>query len=67
MAHKDNMNPYLNAQKQIKTACDKLGLDPKVYEILKQPMKVLEVAIPVRMDDGSIRVFTGYRAQHNDA
>ncbi|MGI6584613.1 MAG: Glu/Leu/Phe/Val family dehydrogenase [Lutisporaceae bacterium] len=67
MAHKDNMNPYLNAQKQIKTACDKLGLDPKVYEILKQPMKVLEVAIPVRMDDGSIKVFTGYRAQHNDA
>jgi len=67
MAHQDNMNPFLNAQKQIKTACDKLGLDPKVYEILKQPMKVLEVAIPVRMDDGSIKVFTGYRAQHNDA
>jgi len=67
MAHQDNMNPFLNAQKQVKTACDKLGLDPKVYEILKQPMKVLEVAIPVKMDDGSIRVFTGYRAQHNDA
>ena len=67
MAHQDNLNPFLNAQKQVKTACDKLGLDPKVYEILKQPMKVLEVAIPVRMDDGSIKVFTGYRAQHNDA
>jgi len=67
MAHQDNMNPFLNAQKQVKTACDKLGLDPKVYEILKQPMKVLEVAIPVKMDDGSIKVFTGYRAQHNDA
>ncbi len=67
MAHQDNLNPFLNAQKQVKTACDKLGLDPKVYEILKQPMKVLEVAIPVKMDDGSIRVFTGYRAQHNDA
>jgi len=61
------MNPFLNAQKQVKTACDKLGLDAKVYEILKQPMKVLEVAIPVKMDDGSLRIFTGYRAQHNDA
>ncbi|HNR05483.1 MAG TPA: Glu/Leu/Phe/Val dehydrogenase [Bacillota bacterium] len=67
MAHQDNLNPFLNAQKQVKTACDKLGLDPKVYEILKQPMKVLEVAIPVKMDDGSLRIFTGYRAQHNDA
>ena len=67
MAHQDNMNPFLNAQKQVKTACDKLGLDAKVYEILKQPMKVLEVAIPVKMDDGSLRIFTGYRAQHNDA
>ena len=67
MAHQDNLNPFLNAQKQVKTACDKLGLDAKVYEILKQPMKVLEVAIPVKMDDGSLRIFTGYRAQHNDA
>ncbi len=67
MAHEDNLNPLLNAQKQVKVACDKLGLDAKVYELLKQPMKVLEVAIPVKMDDGSIKVFTGYRAQHNDA
>lgn len=67
MAGKDNLNPLLNAQKQVKVACDKLGLDAKVYELLKQPMKVLEVAIPVKMDDGSIKVFTGYRAQHNDA
>jgi len=67
MAHQDNMNPFLNAQKQVKEACDKLGLEADVYEILKQPLKVLEVAIPVKMDDGSIKVFTGYRAQHNDA
>ena len=67
MAHQDNLNPYLNAQKQVKEACDKLGLEPVVYEILKQPLKVLEVAIPVKMDDGTVKVFTGYRAQHNDA
>lgn len=67
MAHQDNLNPFLNAQKQVKDACDKLGIEKEVYELLKQPMKVLEVAIPVKMDDGSVKVFTGYRAQHNDA
>ncbi len=63
----DVLNPFLNAQKQVKDACDKLGVDEAVYEILKQPLRVLEVAIPVKMDDGSVRVFTGYRSQHNDA
>ncbi len=67
MAGKDNLNPLLNAQKQVKEACDKLGMDPVVYEILKQPLRVLEVSIPVKMDDGSLKVFTGYRAMHNDA
>ena len=64
---KESLNPFLKAQNQIKAACERLELDPAVYEILKQPQKVLEVAIPVRMDDGSIRVFTGYRSIHNDA
>jgi glutamate dehydrogenase len=64
---KEELNPYLMAQNQIKEVCDKLKLDPAVYEILKQPQKVLEVSIPVRMDDGSMRTFTGYRSIHNDA
>ena len=38
-----------------------------MYELLKEPIRMLTVRIPVRMDDGSIKVFTGYRAQHNDA
>ncbi|MDR2945274.1 MAG: Glu/Leu/Phe/Val dehydrogenase [Candidatus Adiutrix sp.] len=63
----ENLNPLLNAQRQIKVACDKLGTEPAVYEILKQPEKVLEVSIPVRMDDGTIKVFTGYRSHHNSA
>jgi len=67
MSGNDTLNPFLNAQMQVKTACDKLGADPAVYEILKQPQKVLEVAIPVKMDDGTIQVFTGYRATHNNA
>ena len=61
------LNPYIMAQKQIKEVCEKLDMDPVVYELLKHPQKVLEVAIPVRMDDGSMRVFTGYRSIHNDA
>lgn len=61
------LNPYLIAQKQVKAAVEELGLSEAVYEILKQPLRVLEVAIPVVMDDGRVQVFTGYRSQHNDA
>lgn len=64
---KENLNPFENAQKMVKEACDKLGMEPAVYEILKQPLRVLEVNIPVRMDDGSVKVFKGFRSQHNDA
>jgi glutamate dehydrogenase len=60
-------NPFLTAQRQIETAAQKLGLAQHVIEILKRPMRVLKVAFPVKMDDGSIRVFEGFRSQHNDA
>ncbi len=64
---KENLNPFKNAQKMVKAACDKLNMEPSVYEILKQPLRVLEVSIPVKMDDGSTKVFKGFRSQHNDA
>ncbi|OFI07770.1 NAD-specific glutamate dehydrogenase [Clostridium acetireducens DSM 10703] len=64
---KENLNPFESAQKQVKKACDKLGMEPAVYELLKEPLKVIEVSIPVKMDDGSLKVFKGFRAQHNDA
>ncbi len=63
----ETLNPFEIAQKQIKSACDKLNTDPAVYEILKNPMRVLEVSFPVKLDDGSIKTFTGYRSQHNNA
>jgi glutamate dehydrogenase len=50
----------------IRQSVERLGLSPAVYEYLKVPMRFVEVAIPVDMDDGSTRVFTGYRAQHNN-
>ncbi len=64
---KESLNPFENAQKMLKEACDKLGVEPSVYEILSEPARVLEVSIPVKMDDGTVKVFKGYRAQHNDA
>lgn len=60
-------NVFEMAQAQVKNACEKLGMDPQVYELLKEPRRVIEVNIPVKMDDGSIKVFKGFRSQHNDA
>lgn len=60
-------NVFEMAQAQVKTACDKLGMEANVYELLKEPRRVLEVNIPVKMDDGSIKIFKGFRSQHNDA
>ncbi|WP_099203077.1 Glu/Leu/Phe/Val family dehydrogenase [Miniphocaeibacter massiliensis] len=64
---KENLNPLVSAQSQLKVACDKLGLDKAVYEILKEPERVIEVNIPVKMDDGSLRVFKGFRSTHSTA
>ena len=61
------VNPYEMAVKQLAKAVEALGYDSSVFEVLKKPQRVLEVSIPVKMDDGSIRVFTGYRSQHNNA
>lgn len=59
-------NSFHIAQQQLRMACDALGLEPAVYELLKEPARVFTVSIPVKMDDGSIRTFIGYRAQHTD-
>ncbi|WP_374719711.1 Glu/Leu/Phe/Val family dehydrogenase [Parageobacillus toebii] len=54
-------------QTVIHRALEKLGYPEEVYELLKEPIRMLTVRIPVRMDDGTVKIFTGYRAQHNDA
>jgi glutamate dehydrogenase len=63
----ENLNLLTSTQNVIKTALDKLGYEESMYELLKEPMRIMEVRIPVRMDDGKTKVFTGFRAQHNDA
>lgn len=65
MSEKTNL--VTSTQAIIHEALEKLGFDDGMYELIKEPLRVLKVRIPIRMDDGSVKVFTGYRAQHNDA
>ncbi len=60
-------NPYQVALKQLEIVAEKMKLEPDIHEVLKLPKRVLEVAIPVRMDNGRIKVFRGFRVQHHDA
>lgn len=60
-------NPYETALKQLDIAAEKLRLDPAIHQILKHPIRSIIVNIPVLMDDGTLRVFTGYRVQYNNA
>ena len=60
-------NPYENMIAVLEQAADKLGLKQDEYETLKYPERELTVSIPVRMDDGTLKVFEAYRVQHNSA
>jgi glutamate dehydrogenase (NAD(P)+) len=62
---KDKPNPYQVAVEQFNIAADKLNLDEGMRQILSKPKRELTVNFPVRMDDGSFRVFTGHRVQHS--
>ncbi|MCM3787048.1 Glu/Leu/Phe/Val dehydrogenase [Domibacillus sp. 8LH] len=63
----ENLNLFTSTQNVIKEALTKLGYTEEMYELLKEPLRMMTVRIPVKMDDGSVKIFTGYRAQHNDA
>ncbi|MBO0602152.1 Glu/Leu/Phe/Val dehydrogenase [Sporosarcina sp. E16_3] len=63
----ENLNLFTSTQGLFKDALDKLGYDEGMYELLKEPLRMIEVRIPIKMDDGKVKVFTGYRGQHNDA
>jgi glutamate dehydrogenase (NAD(P)+) len=60
-------NPYENMLQVLEAAAQKLGLEHNDYEAIKYPERELKVAIPVRMDNGQIRVFEGYRVQHSSS
>lgn len=65
--NEDKHDVLKSTQTVIRKALDKLGYPEEVYELLKEPLRMLTVKIPVRMDDGTVKIYTGYRAQHNDA
>jgi glutamate dehydrogenase (NAD(P)+) len=63
----ENLNPFQFALKQFDRAADHLELDPGTRDVLRNPKRQLTVSIPVKMDDGSVRVFQGHRVQHSIA
>jgi len=60
------INPFDIAKQQIDIAAKRLKIDAGLTEILKSPIRMLTVSLPVKMRDGKIKIFTGYRCQHND-
>ena len=63
----EELNPFDIAQQQLDEAAGILKLDPGMHAFLREPMRELHVTLPVRMDDGSVQVFKGFRVQYNDA
>jgi glutamate dehydrogenase (NAD(P)+) len=61
------LNPFRIAQQQLDEAAEALGLDSATHEALRWPMREMIVTLTVRMDDGSVKIFRGYRVQYNDA
>jgi glutamate dehydrogenase (NAD(P)+) len=60
-------NPFHIAQRQLDEAAKILKLDPAVHELLRWPVRELHVKLPVKMDDGTTKVFSGFRVQYNDS
>jgi glutamate dehydrogenase len=60
-------NPFELAQQQFDAVAEKLGLDQGTRELLRNPIREFHFSIPVRMDDGHVKVFRGFRVQHSDA
>jgi glutamate dehydrogenase (NAD(P)+) len=67
MAPREDLNPFRIAQIQFDMAAEYLKLDPGLRQILRTPKRVMEVSIPVKLDNGQVKVFTGFRVQHNVA
>ncbi|MFC1516326.1 Glu/Leu/Phe/Val dehydrogenase [Thermodesulfobacteriota bacterium] len=63
----DSLNPFKIAQQQLDDAAEMLGLDPAMHELLRWPMQELKVMLPVKMDDGSTKVFHAFRVAYNTA
>jgi glutamate dehydrogenase (NAD(P)+) len=67
IAPREDLNPYRISQIQFDIAAEYLKLDQGLRQILRAPKRVLEVSVPTKMDNGQVKVFTGFRVQHNVA
>jgi glutamate dehydrogenase (NAD(P)+) len=63
----EELNPFKIAQQQLDEAARILQLDPATHALLREPMREFHVSFPVKMDDGTVKVFKGFRVQYNDA
>lgn len=63
----EDLNPFRIATRQFETAAEKLKLNPGLREVLRSPRRALSLSLPIKMDDGRIKVFEGFRVQHNNA
>jgi glutamate dehydrogenase len=67
VGERENQNPFVSVQTRIREVCRILDYPDEVYEVLREPEKILITSFRVKMDNGKVRSFTGYRCQHNDA
>jgi glutamate dehydrogenase (NAD(P)+) len=63
----EELNPFAIAQQQLDQAAEIMDLDPATHELLRWPLRELHVTLPVRMDDGTVKIFHGFRVQYNDS
>ncbi len=67
MAHDASFNPFEMARSQFDKIADLIELDGGTRELLRSPLREFHFSIPIRMDDGTVKVFQGFRVQHNDS
>ena len=67
IAPREDLNPFRIAQMQFDMAAEFLKIDAGLRQILRTPKRVMEVSIPIKLDNGQVKVFAGYRVQHNMA
>src|SRR5713101_2430102 len=63
----EDLNPFRIAMRQFDAAAEKLKLAPGMRDVLRSPRRALSLSLPIKMDDGTIKVFQGFRVQHNNA
>jgi glutamate dehydrogenase (NAD(P)+) len=63
----EELNPFAIAMRQFDSAAEKMQLDAGLREVLRRPRRALTLSLPVKMDDGRIKVFDAFRVQHNSS